>query len=91
MQALTLLTTVPVEGIGYIGRIMSHSNPKTLGPYIMQTLLLLVAPALFVSLSEHSSKPQSDIDFFLQGRGYIRRIRENNTDASCGTLLSHTH
>ncbi|KAK0197509.1 RTA1 like protein-domain-containing protein [Armillaria mellea] len=38
-----------MEGIGYIGRIMSHSNPKTLGPYVMQTLLLLVAPALFAA------------------------------------------
>ncbi|KAK0228173.1 putative RTM1-like protein [Armillaria fumosa] len=38
-----------MESIGYIGRIMSHSNPKTLGPYIMQTLLLLVAPALFAA------------------------------------------
>ncbi|PBK96437.1 RTA1-domain-containing protein [Armillaria gallica] len=38
-----------MEGIGYIGRLMSHSNPKTLGPYVMQTLLLLVAPALFAA------------------------------------------
>lgn len=38
-----------VESIGYIGRILSHFNPYTLSPYIMQTLLLLVAPALFAA------------------------------------------
>jgi hypothetical protein len=38
-----------VEALGYIGRICSHYDPYTLGPYIMQTLLLLVAPALFAA------------------------------------------
>ncbi|KAK0448334.1 RTA1 like protein-domain-containing protein [Desarmillaria tabescens] len=38
-----------MEGIGYIGRILSHKEPESLGPYIMQTLLLLVAPALFAA------------------------------------------
>ncbi|KAK0197507.1 RTA1 like protein [Armillaria mellea] len=38
-----------MEGVGYIGRLMSHSDPKALSPYIMQTLLLLVAPALFAA------------------------------------------
>ncbi|KAK0210389.1 putative RTM1-like protein [Desarmillaria ectypa] len=38
-----------MEGVGYIGRIMSHKDPKALGPYIMQTLLLLVAPALYAA------------------------------------------
>ncbi|KAK0210390.1 RTA1 like protein-domain-containing protein [Desarmillaria ectypa] len=38
-----------MEGIGYIGRILSHSDPEALGPYIMQTLLLLVAPALYAA------------------------------------------
>ncbi|KFY74336.1 hypothetical protein V499_05647 [Pseudogymnoascus sp. VKM F-103] len=39
------------EWIGYIGRAMSsqQSPDWTLGPYIMQTLLLLVAPALFAA------------------------------------------
>ncbi|KAH6670137.1 putative RTA1 domain protein [Halenospora varia] len=37
------------EWIGYIGRIISHSSPTALGPYIMQTLLLLIAPALFAA------------------------------------------
>jgi RTA1 like protein len=36
-----------VEVVGYIGRIMSHFNDKDLGPFVMQSLLLLVAPALF--------------------------------------------
>lgn len=38
-----------MEGVGYIGRLMSHSDPKALHPYIIQTLLLLVAPALFAA------------------------------------------
>ncbi|KAK0448335.1 RTA1 like protein-domain-containing protein [Desarmillaria tabescens] len=38
---------VTVEGVGYIGRILSHNDPEALGPYVMQTLLLLVAPSLF--------------------------------------------
>lgn len=38
-----------METVGYIGRVMSHHNPKALGPYIMQSLLLLVAPALFAA------------------------------------------
>jgi hypothetical protein len=40
-----------VEWIGYIGRaVSSHQSPQwTLGPYLLQTLLLLVAPALFAA------------------------------------------
>ena len=39
------------ESIGYIGRILSANQTPdwTLGPYIMQTLLLLLAPALFAA------------------------------------------
>ncbi|KAH6672084.1 RTA1 like protein [Halenospora varia] len=39
------------EWIGYIGRALSsQESPNwTLGPYIMQTLLLLIAPALFAA------------------------------------------
>ncbi|KAJ9618633.1 hypothetical protein H2203_008835 [Taxawa tesnikishii (nom. ined.)] len=39
------------EWIGYIGRALSAKETPnwTLGPYIMQTLLLLVAPALFAA------------------------------------------
>jgi len=41
-----------VETVGYVGRALSASQnpgPYTLDPYIMQTLLLLVAPALFAA------------------------------------------
>ena len=40
-----------VEWIGYVGRaISSEQSPAwTLGPYLVQTLLLLVAPALFAA------------------------------------------
>jgi len=50
---MTKLTMVkPVETIGYIGRALSaHQNPGpyTLGPFIIQSVLLLVAPALFAA------------------------------------------
>lgn len=40
-----------VQWIGYVGRALSSQESPhwTLGPYIMQTLLLLVAPALFAA------------------------------------------
>ena len=43
--------TVAVEAVGYIGRAMSASQSPdwTLGPYIMQSTLLLIAPALFAA------------------------------------------
>ncbi|KAH6719353.1 RTA-like protein [Leptodontidium sp. MPI-SDFR-AT-0119] len=39
------------ESIGYIGRAISHTQSPdwTLGPYLIQTLLVLVAPALFAA------------------------------------------
>ncbi|KAG9197703.1 hypothetical protein G6514_001130 [Epicoccum nigrum] len=37
------------EFVGYIGRAQSHSDQWKLGPYIIQSLLLLVAPALFAA------------------------------------------
>lgn len=45
------LTNLLVEWIGYVGRaISSQQSPDwTLGPYLVQTLLLLVAPALFAA------------------------------------------
>lgn len=41
----------PVEIIGYIGRAMSSKQSPnwTLGPYIVQTLFLLLAPALLAA------------------------------------------
>ncbi len=40
-----------VEFVGYIGRAVSTTETPdwTLGPYLVQTLLLLVAPALFAA------------------------------------------
>ena len=45
------MLTKPVELIGYIGRAMSsNQSPNwTIGPYVMQSTLLLVAPALFAA------------------------------------------
>lgn len=37
------------EIVGYIGRILSKSDTEALGPYIMQSILLLVAPALYTA------------------------------------------
>ncbi|KAK4538897.1 hypothetical protein RGQ29_032219 [Quercus rubra] len=37
------------EAVGYVGRALSHSDPEKLTPYIMQSLLILVAPALFAA------------------------------------------
>lgn len=38
-----------VEAVGYIGRIQGHYDQWALGPFIQQSLLLLVAPALFAA------------------------------------------
>ncbi|KAF1934838.1 RTA1-domain-containing protein [Clathrospora elynae] len=35
--------------VGYIGHFLSHYNVWALGPFIMQSLLILVAPALFAA------------------------------------------
>lgn len=35
--------------IGYVGRVISSTNQWSLGPYIIQSLLLLLAPALFAA------------------------------------------
>lgn len=45
----TLLICSPVECIGYAGRAWSHSDPQNLSPFIMQSILILVAPALFAA------------------------------------------
>lgn len=37
------------EFVGYIGRILSSSDVTVLGPYIIQSVLLLVAPALYAA------------------------------------------
>ncbi|KAI9691296.1 MAG: hypothetical protein M1820_009794 [Bogoriella megaspora] len=38
-----------IEAIGYIGRLLGHNNNTALGPFILQSTLLLVAPALFAA------------------------------------------
>ncbi|CAG89940.1 DEHA2F26994p [Debaryomyces hansenii CBS767] len=37
------------EVIGYIGRLLSSNDVTVLGPYIIQSILLLVAPALYAA------------------------------------------
>lgn len=39
----------PVEIIGYIGRTISTNDLWALGPYIVQSILLLIAPAFFAA------------------------------------------
>jgi hypothetical protein len=46
------LLTLPrftVEQIGYVGRALGHYNNKSKPAYIMQSVLILVAPALFAA------------------------------------------
>ena len=38
-----------VEAAGYAARIFSHYDTLALGPYIVQTMLILVAPPLFAA------------------------------------------
>jgi hypothetical protein len=49
--ATFFLLTSTVEVIGYVGRAISSSESPdwALGPYIMQSVLLLVAPALYAA------------------------------------------
>jgi hypothetical protein len=35
--------------VGFLGRVLSHDDIWALGPFIMQSLLILVAPALFAA------------------------------------------
>lgn len=37
------------ETIGYIGRALGHNNTFALGQFVMQSLLLLISPALFAA------------------------------------------
>ncbi|KAL8969414.1 MAG: hypothetical protein Q9197_004359 [Variospora fuerteventurae] len=38
-----------LELIGYVGRAIGHADPVSLPPYILQSILILVAPALFAA------------------------------------------
>jgi heme/copper-type cytochrome/quinol oxidase subunit 2 len=45
-----LLTTFPlVEAVGYVGRALGHYQQEEIGPYIIQSILILVSPALFAA------------------------------------------
>ena len=46
---ILILTLCSVETIGYIGRVLSHYDPEGLGPFIMQSLLILLGPALYAA------------------------------------------
>lgn len=45
----TNILPTAVEVVGFIGRILSTNDLWALGPFIMQSLLLLLAPALFAA------------------------------------------
>lgn len=38
-----------VQVVGYCGRIWSHSDPNAIGGFVMQAILILVAPALYAA------------------------------------------
>ncbi|KAK0445454.1 RTA1 like protein-domain-containing protein [Armillaria borealis] len=38
-----------MEGVGYFARAASHNDITAVGPYVVQSILLLVAPALFAA------------------------------------------
>lgn len=44
-----MLTATIVETIGYIGRILAHSNMESVPIYSLQTILILLGPALFAA------------------------------------------
>ncbi|CAG8418823.1 unnamed protein product, partial [Penicillium salamii] len=46
---IPFLVGLLLECAGYIARIFSHFDTKALGPYIVQTMLILVAPPLFAA------------------------------------------
>ncbi|KAF8922622.1 RTA1 domain protein [Mucidula mucida] len=46
---LVMLIGTFMESIGYVGRIISHNDPQALGPFIMQELMILLAPALLTA------------------------------------------
>ncbi|CCD24551.1 Rta1p NDAI_0D02370 [Naumovozyma dairenensis CBS 421] len=46
---IPLIVGCIVELIGYIGRAISGNDKEALGPYIMQSVLLLIAPTLYAA------------------------------------------
>lgn len=52
LEGLHDFDSIAVEMVGYVGRVLSaaqNPGPYTLGPYIIQSILLLIAPALFAA------------------------------------------
>lgn len=47
MQILTLSSTV--QTVGYCGRMWSHFDKESIGGFVMQAILILVAPALYAA------------------------------------------
>src|SRR5689334_7133305 len=43
------MSAILVELLGLVGRILTNKDIWALGPFIMQSLLLLIAPALFAA------------------------------------------
>lgn len=46
---VSVLTQPPVETIGYGGRIWSHYDELSIGGFVIQAILILVAPALYAA------------------------------------------
>jgi hypothetical protein len=48
---ITLLTVrfQKVQVIGYVGRIWSHYDPESIGGFVIQAILILIAPALYAA------------------------------------------
>ncbi|KAM0714121.1 hypothetical protein Q7P37_011085 [Cladosporium fusiforme] len=42
-------TSTPVQVIGYAGRIWSHFDEESIGGFVMQAILILIAPALYAA------------------------------------------
>ncbi|KAL8698093.1 MAG: hypothetical protein Q9201_006765 [Fulgogasparrea decipioides] len=49
LAALHTYRMVKIEFIGYIGRAVGHYRPESVPPYIVQSIFILVAPALFAA------------------------------------------
>lgn len=46
---IPFLVGLVLESVGYVGRIINVSNSEALGPYILQSITLLVAPAFMAA------------------------------------------
>lgn len=48
-QRLTSVAILPVQVVGYCGRIWSHYDEMSIGGFVIQAMLILVAPALYAA------------------------------------------